>query len=379
LNVSFPLPCCSAAVAVFRGCSCSRRTRSVMPTMQAVPAYGDDLRPKRPGRPPRRSPVIKLAGSNNEQAVPGPGAYSPRRLSDIQASSWSLSSRNPPLHAQKTAETPGPVYTLKSSLLGQATSSRPNAAQYAFPKEQRAATMSPRTVGPGPAAYVPEVDKGGHSNNIMSKDCERASRVRPLNTRPLGLQLERAPTPGPTSYSPRNNAGTDGRNGTLDGPRYSMEKQSVREGMSFAVSPEYTPGPAAYKPTPMSVKGGGQFGDAPTYSLSNSNIPKRFISKSHEKANFGFHSPGPQAYTPREGLGITSYTISNTSTHAPQFSFGTEPRVCGEDAARMMMAAKTGYQSPRGSTPRGSTPRMSARAVPPSDPIAAPAKAGAAD
>lgn len=36
--------------------------------------------------------------------------------------------------------------------------------------------------------------------------------------------------------------------------------------------------------------------------------------------------PGPGSYTPREMLGVVDLTRSNTSTHAPSFSFGTSTR-----------------------------------------------------
>ena len=69
-------------------------------------------------------------------------------------------------------------------------------------------------------------------------------------------------------------------------------------------------------------------GDAPGFSISPFYEEKRFISNSHSRIYQGKHSPSPAAYTPLEAFGITSYTISNTSNHAPIFAFGSEPRPC---------------------------------------------------
>ena len=109
-------------------------------------------------------------------------------------------------------------------------------------------------------------------------------------------------------------------------PAYTMRALGVRKGIS-APGAEVSPGPNAYHPHVKSRFGGGQMGDSPSYSCAHKNddIPM-FISKHHSRIFQGKHSPSPAAYTPLEEFGITSYTISNTSTHAPQYVFGSEVR-----------------------------------------------------
>merc|ERR1719331_3039360 len=90
---------------------------------------------------------------------------------------------------------------------------------------------------------------------------------------------------------------------------------------------EVSPGPNAYHPHVKSRFGGGQMGDSPNYSCADKNEgAPHFISNSHSRIYQGKHSPSPAAYTPLEEFGITSYTVSNTSTHAPQYIFGSEIR-----------------------------------------------------
>ena len=48
----------------------------------------------------------------------------------------------------------------------------------------------------------------------------------------------------------------------------------------------------------------------------------------------GQHSPAPGAYTPLEAFGVNTYTVSNTSTHAPMFSFGSEARPCSTHVSK---------------------------------------------
>ena len=72
-------------------------------------------------------------------------------------------------------------------------------------------------------------------------------------------------------------------------------------------------------------------GDSPSYTCAKKDehiAEHRFISNAHARVWQGQHSPSPAAYTPLEELGITSYTVSNTSTHAPQYIFGSEVRPC---------------------------------------------------
>ena len=88
-----------------------------------------------------------------------------------------------------------------------------------------------------------------------------------------------------------------------------------------------SPGPAQYVTRVRTRFGGGQMGDAPCYSISQRQAPEhRFISRQHAYSQQGTHSPGPATYTPREMTGVVNYTNSNTSTHAPTFSFGSEKR-----------------------------------------------------
>lgn len=95
---------------------------------------------------------------------------------------------------------------------------------------------------------------------------------------------------------------------------------------------ELSPGPLRYM-AERTRFGGGQFGgkDSPRYSmgrkdeLANSH---RYISPQHSKVFMGQQGASPTAYTPLEQLGVTNMTVSNTSVHAPSFSFGSEARPC---------------------------------------------------
>jgi len=129
--------------------------------------------------------------------------------------------------------------------------------------------------------------------------------------------------PGPMTYRPEKTYVKP------DATRYSMRVLGERKGVATAGA-EDSPGPAAYHPHVKSRRGGGHIGDSPAYSISDKDeqAPK-FISKIHARIFQGKHSPSPYAYTPLEGLGITTYTVSNTSTHAPMYSFGSEARSCG--------------------------------------------------
>ena len=77
--------------------------------------------------------------------------------------------------------------------------------------------------------------------------------------------------------------------------------------------------------------GGGYMGDAPSAMISQrETIATRYISKEHSKvAQWGMHSPGPASYTPREMVGVVDHTNSNTSRHAPMYTFGSEKRAVG--------------------------------------------------
>ena len=77
--------------------------------------------------------------------------------------------------------------------------------------------------------------------------------------------------------------------------------------------------------------GGGYMGDGPSaVVLQRESLANRYVSKEHSKvAQWGKHSPGPASYTPREMVGVVDHTNSNTSAHAPKWSFGSEKRAVG--------------------------------------------------
>ena len=69
-------------------------------------------------------------------------------------------------------------------------------------------------------------------------------------------------------------------------------------------------------------------GDAPMYSMSPRDSPQRFLSRKHAyHSQQGLHSPGPQQYGPREMMGVVERTNSNTSRHAPAYTFGSQKRL----------------------------------------------------
>ncbi|KAL1500543.1 hypothetical protein AB1Y20_013198 [Prymnesium parvum] len=302
--------------------------------MSALAAYGADLRPIRPGRAPRRSPVIKLGATEADQQVPGPGAYSPRDAHDSRrhsTSSWTIGkSRRQPTF-EEHGSSPGPVYNLRPpSVAPQCLSARASAPRYGFGTEERLG-RDRKPCTPGPGSYSPRVTCNSHTSQLSSPACGASERTLSSNAggswaRSVQRSLATPGVgPGPMTYRPemvRSKA-----------PSYSIPGLGTR--CLTTPGAEVSPGPAAYYPQAKSRRGGGHIGDSPHFSLTpRDEKSARFISKQHARTNQGKGTPSPQAYTPLEQLGITPYTVSNTSTHAPMYSFGSEARLCGFNSAR---------------------------------------------
>ena len=318
---------------------------TVSPPHVAVPAaacamatalasiYGAELRPARPGKPSRRSPVIKLGGSSDYN-VPGPGAYTPSLSHKGRASEWIMGDRN----ARKSSvepekDSPGPVYQMRGSVESQTLSNKVSSPRFGFGTQPRLGGGAEATISPGPGAYSPRVTKTAAPGSIQTV---AAGQLTELTTPQGSVQISEGTwsrqinrslatvREGPTAetYTPRINSSYTNQ------PAYTMRALGVREGIKTAGA-EVSPGPNAYHPHIKSRFGGGQMGDSPNYFFSDKNedMPQ-FISKNHSRIFQGKHSPSPAAYTPLEEFGITSYTISNTSTHAPQYIFGSEVRPC---------------------------------------------------
>ena len=293
--------------------------------------YGSDLRPVRPGKPSYRSPVIKLGGSS-EFNVPGPGAYTPSLSHKGRASEWIMGDRA----ARKSSvepekDSPGPVYQMRTSIATQMLSNKVSSPRFGFGTQPRLGGGGEATISPGPGAYSPRVTKNAAPGSIQTV---AAGQLTELTTPQGSVQISEGTwsrsvsrdlatvREGPTAetYTPRIDSSYRNM------PAYTMRALGVRKGIS-APGAEVSPGPNAYHPHVKSRFGGGQMGDSPSYSCAHKNddIPM-FISKHHSRIFQGKHSPSPAAYTPLEEFGITSYTISNTSTHAPQYVFGSEVR-----------------------------------------------------
>ena len=209
--------------------------------------------------------------------------------------------------------------------------------------------MAQTLASPGPGAYSPRGTY--HGAELMRSGCSsmqpHASSGRSPRTRDRSLAVNTC-GPGPAAYSPRGN--------TLSGPKYTMSmKHDTEKDMSVG------PGPANYIPAADRF-GTATIGDAPSYSLTSRNKGKRYISREHAKTDGqGVHSPAPDTYLPLEQMGITNTTVrairnaqfcaqfsdaprlppqvSNTSTHAPIYSFGTEKRDYQKEAEIMQRAA----------------------------------------
>ena len=282
----------------------------------SVTSYVDELRPVRPGKSPRRSPVIKLGATSAElnYQSPGPSSYSPQSMSARRGSAWSMTDRHaPPLVADRS---PGPIYMMRSSMDVQPASTRRTSPRFGFGTGARpdAVSIALKKQGPGPGTY----DLG--STVLSNSSSSRASTsTKPLEFKEIDRSLG-GPSdgPGPAAYTPRMIT-SDRRNA----PSYSI----LGPGNTSELNAD-SPGPAQYVSYAKSRFGGGHIGSGPQFSMSQrESIANRFISKQHEVTMKGQHSPGPATYTPREMVGVVDYTNSNTSRHAPSFSFGSEKRL----------------------------------------------------
>lgn len=292
----------------------------------SVTSYVDELRPVRPGKSPRRSPVIKLGATEAElkHQAPGPGSYSPMEPGARSSSSWSMSFRHPPPAVGDRS--PGPIYMMRSSIDLQPSSSRRTSPRFGFGTGTRPdpVTIARRNPGPGPGTYE-------LASTVLVKSSSSRASTKPLEFKEIDRSLG-GPTdgPGPAAYSPRIIT-SDRRTA----PSYSI----LGPGNNPALNAD-SPGPAQYVSYAKSRFGGGHMGDGPQFSISQrESIANRFISKQHEVSLQGVGSPGPATYTPREMVGVVDYTNSNTSRHSPMFSFGSEKRF-GDNGPPTRHAAK---------------------------------------
>ena len=289
--------------------------------------YGEDLRPTK--RPSRRTPVTKLIRPT-DFVVPGPGSYTPI-IPGQRASAWVMGDRNARKSSVEAAgDSPGPVYQMRSSVEGQMLSNKASSPRFGFGTQPRLGGGAEATISPGPGAYSPRVTKNAQPGTIQTV---AAGQLTELTTPQGSVQISEGTWsrqinrslatvregPSPITYTPSINFTETNM------PAYTMRALGTRAGIGGNVD---GPGPLAYHPHVKSRFGGGQIGDAPSYSVAYKDEAPRFISNSHSRIYQGMHSPAPTAYTPLEAFGITSYTISNTSTHAPQYVFGSEIRPC---------------------------------------------------
>lgn len=314
-------------------------------------SYADELRPVRPGKQSRRSPVVKLGATEAElkSQSPGPATYSPR---DPNHSSRAFSITGAPPAKLAVDRSPGAIYNVRSSLGQQPTSTLKSSPRYGFGKGERpdALTIARRSssfYSPDPGTYY---DGLSAFNGVGSTGSKKSPRAKS----PEIKKFDRAPPgrdgPGPAAYSPRIEA-TDRR----AAPQYSMH------GVESKVPTIDSPGPAMYV-AKVGRFGAPHIGDGPYFSISaREQEDTRFISKGHSVTMMGMHSPGPASYTPREMVGVVDYTNSNTSTHAPMWAFGSEKRIeidDGKAKKRLVAKAQEATASPRLS-PR--SPRLSPR------------------
>jgi len=298
------------------------------------PRYGDEMRPTRPGKVPTRTPVIKLGATVADYVVPGPGSYSPRLTHKERASAWVLGERG----ARKSAvmlegDSPGPVYQMAGSVQGQTQSSKASSPRFGFGTQPRLQGSPEMTISPGPGAYSPRVTKFAAPSYIQTVAAGQLTELTTPrgsihNTEGTWSRMADRDLEKPTDY-PSADAYTPSIDYTSNKvPSYTMRPLGMRQGLKIEGS-ETVPGPLAYHPTVKSRFGGGHLGDTPNYSCAHKDDNKKmFISNAHARVWQGLHSPSPAAYTPLEQLGVTSYTVSNTSTHSPQYVFGTEARPC---------------------------------------------------
>jgi len=287
-------------------------------------SYTNELRMVRPGKSPRRSPVIKLGTTEAEIRAngPGPGSYSPVDRSKRSSSAWSMSDGGgAKMKNSAAAASPGPVYMMRSTMAVNVHSAMRTSPRFGFGSGVRPDAVSlARAQGdiPGPGAYYdPNAGMGGSSRSSSSSRGKQSAPYKPMDRSLGGNTLG----PGPAAYSPR-----DVTSEKRWAPMYSIAGVAgVSENQTLS------PGPAMYVTRATSRYGGGYMGDAPSPSISQrQSQTNRYVSKEHAKvAQWGLHSPGPASYTPREMVGVVNQTNSNTSRHAPMYSFGSEKRAVG--------------------------------------------------
>lgn len=281
------------------------------------------------------------------------------------APAYSLSQRNnfvnKPLNSNAPCS-PGPAYILKPSIGEQPVNKQRSSPRYGFGTSGRfvqpeSPFASPQ---PGPGAYSPRRRADGSVGGLNRDSHTQNGSIGPASRTKLKKVRDRSIcnvsySPGPAYYSPRASAGGwDAQALHAPGPAYSMTRahgrerilhSNAREGLSTS---DESPAPTKYSARACSSKGGGYLGDAPAYTLGERACPRRFISDKHAyRINQGIHSPGPQVYTPREELGVTNYTVSNTSTHAPNYSFGTEARPAVEPTPQQAAPVQQQRMAPR--------------------------------
>ena len=270
-----------------------------------------------------------------EYNPPGPGAYKPVHVGKQRSSAWVMGDRKARKSSvEATGDSPGPVYSLPSSTTDmQVNSAKVSSPRFGFGTQPRFGGRPDSTISPGPGAYSPRVSHHAAPSSIQTV---AAGQLTELTTPRGSIQItegtwsrvaERGlaePRIGPSAvtYTPNINYTTN------KVPAYTMRALGTRAGVAAPGAAD-VPGPLSYHPKVKSRFGGGEIGDSPRFSCGkkDEDIP-RFISNSHSRIYQGKHSPSPAAYTPLEGFGITSYTVSNTSTHAPIYQFGSEARPC---------------------------------------------------
>ena len=100
--------------------------------------YGQDLLPVRPGKKPTRTPVTKLAGSLVEAAVPGPGSYSPSMSMKPRLTGGVMGEKKARKSScQISADSPGPVYMMASSITAQVNSVKASSPRFGFGTSNR--------------------------------------------------------------------------------------------------------------------------------------------------------------------------------------------------------------------------------------------------
>jgi len=183
--------------------------------------------------------------------------------------------------------------------------------------------------------------------------------ARLANSRPHSgrLQLDEAQleSVGPAAYSPNVDA-TRKQSAAISFPKTT--KASPYHSEMAGHLP--TPSPVAYYAPERNRFGRsmGVGGRLAGYTMAGKDHSPRYLSKelaAHLKDTSG---PGPGAYTPREMLGVVDLTHSNTSTHAPAYSFGTStredppapiPRAPASPTARLIASPRSPSRSPSSS------------------------------